>query len=69
MEQQIQTSTLRTMNNITNIQKGIIIGLIVFGLISLLAGIFTERWYLVFMGVLEIILGAMMGDDNPQQYE
>ena len=57
------------MNNITNIQKGIIIGLIVFGLISLLAGIFTERWYLVFMGVLEIILGAMMGDDKPQQYE
>ena len=57
------------MNNITNIQKVIIISLIAFGLISLLAGIFTERWYLVFMGVLEIILGAMIGDDNTQQYE
>ena len=57
------------MNNLINLQKAITIALIVFGLISLLAGIFTERWYLVFMGVLEIILGAMMGDDNPQQYE
>ena len=57
------------MNNLTNIQKVLIIALIVFGLISLFAGIFTERWYLVFMGVLEIILGAMMGDDKEQNYE
>ena len=57
------------MNNLINIQRCIIIALIVFGLISLLAGIFTERWYLVFMGVLEIILGAMMGDDKEQNYE
>ena len=57
------------MNNLTNIQKVLIIALIVFGLISLFAGIFTERWYLVFMGVVEIILGAMMGDDKEQNYE
>ena len=57
------------MNNINNIQKVLIIALVVFGLISLLAGIFTGRWYLVFMGVVEIILGAMMGDDKEQNYE
>ena len=57
------------MNNLINIQRCIIIGLVVFGLISLFAGIFTERWYLVFMGVVEIILGAMMGDDKEQNYE
>ena len=57
------------MNNITNIQKVLVVALIVFGLISLFAGIFTERWYLVFMGVVEIILGAMMGDDKEQNYE
>ena len=57
------------MNNINNIQKVLIIALVVFGFISLFAGIFTERWYLVFMGVLEIILGAMMGDDKEQNYE
>ena len=57
------------MNNLTNIQKVLIIALIVFGLISLFAGIFTERWYLVFMGVVEIILGAMMGNDKEQNYE
>lgn len=57
------------MNNLTNIQKVLIIALVVFGLISLFAGIFTERWYLVFMGVVEIILGAMMGDDKEQNYE
>ena len=57
------------MNNLTNIQKVLVVALIVFGLISLFAGIFTERWYLVFMGVVEIILGAMMGDDKEQHYE
>ena len=57
------------MNNINNIQKVLIIALVVFGLISLFAGIFTERWYLVFMGVVEIILGAMMWDDKEQNYE
>ena len=57
------------MNNLINIQRCIIIGLVVFGLISLFAGIFTERWYLVFMGVVEIILGAMMWDDKEQNYE
>ena len=57
------------MNNLTNIQKVLVVALIVFGLISLFAGIFTERWYLVFMGVVEIILGAMMGDDKEQNYE
>ena len=57
------------MNNLTNIQKVLVVALIVFGLISLFAGIFTERWYLVFMGVLEIILGAMMWDDKEQNYE
>ena len=57
------------MNNLTNIQKVLVVALIVFGLISLFAGIFTERWYLVFMGVVEIILGAMMGNDKEQNYE
>ena len=57
------------MNNLTNIQKVLVVALIVFGLISLFAGIFTERWYLVFIGVAEIILGAMMGDDKEQNYE
>lgn len=57
------------MNNLTNIQKVLVVALIVFGLISLFAGIFTERWYLVFIGVVEIILGAMMGDDKEQNYE
>ena len=57
------------MNNINNIQKVLIIALVVFGFISLFAGIFTERWYLVFMGVVEIILGAMMWDDKEQHYE
>ena len=57
------------MNNVTNIQKVRVVALIVFGLISLFAGIFTERWYLVFIGVAEIILGAMMGDDKEQNYE
>ena len=57
------------MNNLTNIQKVLVVALIVFGLNSLFAGIFTERWYLVFMGVVEIILGAMMGDDKEQNYE
>ena len=57
------------MNNLTNIQKVLVVALVVFGIISLFAGIFTERWYLVFMGVVEIILGAMMGDDKEQNYE
>ena len=57
------------MNNLTNIQKVLVVALIVFGLISLFAGIFTERWYLVFMGAVEIILGAMMWDDKEQNYE
>ena len=57
------------MNNMNNIQKVLIIGLVVLGIINLIAGIFTERWYLVFMGVVEIILGAMMGDDKEQNYE
>ena len=57
------------MNNLTNIQKVLIVVLVIFGIISLIAGLFTERWYLVFMGVVEIILGAMMGDDKEQHYE
>lgn len=57
------------MNNLTNIQKVLVVALIVFGLISLFAGIFTGRWYLVFMGVVEIILGAMTRDNKEQNYE
>ena len=64
MEYQIQTSTIRTMNNPINIQKAIVIGLILFGIITLISGIIRGAWYLYFMGITEILLGTLMYDNN-----
>lgn len=54
----------RKMNNLINIQKAIVIGLILFGIITLISGIIRGAWYLYFMGITEILLGTLMYDNN-----
>lgn len=54
----------RKMNNLMNIQKAIVIGLILFGIITLISGIIRGAWYLYFMGITEILLGTLMYDNN-----
>ena len=64
MERKIQTSTLRIMNNMINIQKAITIALMVFGVISLMSGIVEQRWYLIFIGIAEIIIGSILSGEG-----
>ena len=64
MERKIQTSTLRIMNNLINLQKAITIALIIFGAISLIAGIVEQRWYLIFIGIAEIIIGSILSGEG-----
>ena len=52
------------MNNLINIQKAIVIGLILFGIITLISGIIRGAWYLYLMGITEILLGTLMYDNN-----
>ena len=52
------------MNNLMNIQKAIVIGLILFGIITLISGIIRGAWYLYFVGITEILLGTLMYDNN-----
>ena len=64
MERKIQTSTLRIMNNLINLQKAITIALIIFGAISLISGIVEQRWYLIFIGIAEIIIGSILSGEG-----
>ena len=64
MEYKVQTSTIRTMNNLINLQKAITIALIIFGVISLIAGIVEQRWYLIFIGIAEIIICSILSGEG-----
>ena len=64
MECKVQTSTIRIMNNLINLQKAITIALIIFGVISLIAGIVEQRWYLIFIGIAEIIIGSILSGEG-----
>ena len=64
MERKIQTSTICIMNNLINLQKAITIALIIFGVISLIAGIVEQRWYLIFIGIAEIIIGSILSGEG-----
>ena len=52
------------MNNMINIQKAITIALMVFGVISLIAGIVEQRLYLIFIGIAEIIIGSILSGEG-----
>ena len=52
------------MNNLINLQKAITIALIIFGVISLIAGIVEQRWYLIFIGIAEIIIGSILSGEG-----
>ena len=56
---------MKTMNFIN---RCIVCGMVILGFIALLSGIFTERWYLYFIGITSLILGyIMVGDDNEEK--
>ena len=52
------------MNNLMNIQKAIVIGLILLGLTSLICGIINEAWHLYFIGIADLILGTLMYNND-----